>query len=718
MHAESLPSIGLLIRRLLPVVACVLVTVAVETGSSSELSTEKTILGFEEKELSRSDEVSREEKPGRESWFYLLEQPEGFDFAARFEWPGAINRAWTWRCRRGPHSEGEMALVAKVGPPNPQALKPTYQQTAFLSHYYPNLRNNFEAYRLMTSFQWLAKADPVLRDWSRYDLMRVDVRCDTARVELRLALEDDILEPPVMRVYRIPDGRWVTIELDLNEAVEARGLNLARVANFWLLGQASERAEVRIDNIRIAKRSVPVQHELIRSETPAKFPVDQRKRPRAPNLPSELRPDRSLVQLGEPVVVARGSIVPFGWVSAYDNRYLFVAYSFSAGTGKPVAKTAYSNDGGETWKPLSAPAARNLDHGTARGCAVGATGDGVAVSSGPGCAGLGCANPRQHLTKYTFTGTGWKVESPTILDADIRHCGSNASVVRLSSGPYRGRLWASWGQIGRAHRIDVHVKFSDDDGRTWIPWGTGAALPGSEAGPWSNGTYSYPQTVITPYKDYVACFWHHSRDGGVLWSVYDGSRWSPPSEVSSITLDRMDGAYRATMSAVTKGETEIFFTASGMGTVVRWDGDCWTADPIECEDGGMLSLAGNVVTLFTAGEVNRRWKGIDWSRRAVLRCYQRSGSGRWEGHLDLIAADHERFDFLTAYLDSRVALDVLELQPKFEVSQFATTPNQPIARGLCSSTPDCAVLDLPHPWPSFPAGQVFAVEQAGKASLR
>jgi hypothetical protein len=64
MHAELLRSIGLVVRRLLPVVACVLVTVAVETGSSSELSTEKTILGFEEKELSRSDEVSR----GREAW--------------------------------------------------------------------------------------------------------------------------------------------------------------------------------------------------------------------------------------------------------------------------------------------------------------------------------------------------------------------------------------------------------------------------------------------------------------------------------------------------------------------------------------------------------------------------------------------------------------------------------------------------------------------------
>ena len=46
---------------------------------------EKLIVGFEQEELSRGSYISRQEKPGRESWFYLLERPEGFDFAARFE---------------------------------------------------------------------------------------------------------------------------------------------------------------------------------------------------------------------------------------------------------------------------------------------------------------------------------------------------------------------------------------------------------------------------------------------------------------------------------------------------------------------------------------------------------------------------------------------------------------------------------------------------------
>ena len=73
--------------------------------------TEKLIVGFEQAELDLGTHISREEKPGRESWFYLLERPEGFDFAARFEWPGETNRAWTWHCRPGAHTEGELALV-------------------------------------------------------------------------------------------------------------------------------------------------------------------------------------------------------------------------------------------------------------------------------------------------------------------------------------------------------------------------------------------------------------------------------------------------------------------------------------------------------------------------------------------------------------------------------------------------------------------------------
>jgi hypothetical protein len=89
------------------------------------------------------------------------------------------------------------------------------------------------------------------------------------------------------------------------------------------------------------------------------------------------------------------------------------------------------------------------------------------------------------------------------------------------------------------------------------------------------------------------------------------------------------------MSAVTKADREIFFTATGLNTVLRWDGKSWHNESVRIEDGGMLSLAGDVVTLFTSGKVDRRWKGVRWQRRAILRCYQRSPNGRWEGPLDL-----------------------------------------------------------------------------------
>ncbi|MCK4293864.1 MAG: exo-alpha-sialidase [Planctomycetes bacterium] len=607
--------------------------------SDSSNQAQKLIVGFEQAELSRGAHISREEKPGRESWFYLLEQPEGFDFAARFEWPGETNRAWTWHCRPGAHTEGELALVATVGPVNSEKQTATYRRTEFLSCFYPNIRRGFiKARLLMTSFQWLVKARPDLRDWSDYGLLCVDVHPQGAPVKLWLALEDNVLEPPVMRTYEIPANKWVTLELDLKEAQRVRELDLAKITNFWLMARSSVRATVRIDNIRIAKHGTPVPKELLQDNSPMAVAIVMPKKPELPNIPSTVKPNWAAASLTKPIVVARGSIVPFGWVSAYDNRFIFVAYSARDKTdpeAKDEAKAVFTEDGGLSWKQLADPTARNLDHGTARGCAIDVTGDGIAVSSGPGCAGLGNPNPRQHLTKYSFTGKGWEARFPTILDSDIRHCGSNASVVRLSSGPFKGRLWASWGEIGREHAIGVHAKYSDDDGRTWIPWGKGAALPGSQSANWSDGTYGYPETVVTPYKEHVACFWRHKRKCGVKWSVYDGSDWSAPADVSPITLDDMDGAYRATMSAITKGDREIFFTATGLDTVLRWDGKSWRAEPVCIEDGGMLSIAGDFVVLFTSGKVNRRWKGIRWQRRAILRCLQRLPSGRWEGPVDI-----------------------------------------------------------------------------------
>jgi len=629
---------------------------------------QKLLLGFEKEELLRSESVSREEKPGK-TWFYLLDQAQGFDFAARFEVPGETNRAWTWACRPGEHTQGELALVASVGPANPNKLPPTYRQTDFLSFYYPSLKGR-EAQLLLTTFQWLAKGRSDLRDWRGYDLLRIDARCDDSPLQLRLAVEDDVLEPPVLTTYSLPQGRWMTIELDLGEAVRARELDLSRIANFWLLGVAQRAAKMRLDNVRLAKRGTPAGLDVLRDPRPLAVTYNRPPKPQLPERGELPEPDRSPIPRGEPVVVAKGTHTMFSWVAAWDNNHLFVtladcvALPLIKGHGpRGACKAIQSRDGGKTWVEVGSATVAVLDHQSTRGQAIDPWGDGVAVASTPGCAGIGKATPRFHVTKYTFTATGWEARLPDILDADLRHCGWNAAVTRVLRGPFQGRLWASWGQIDRNHAVSVHVKYSDDDGRTWIPWGRGAELPGSSRG-WWNDTYMYPVTAITPYGDHVAVFWQHLNSRETLWSRYGADGWSNPEVVPDLSA-RWSGAYQA-VSLVTVGEKEVFVTATGLGTVLRWDGLHWQREPVSVEDGS-LCLAGETLTVFSSGKAqSKRIFNYPATRKAVLSYLWRTPEGRWEGPVALVP---------------EFTIEELRSMPGFSVPRYSPPNFVPLAWG-------------------------------------
>ncbi|GAG31156.1 unnamed protein product, partial [marine sediment metagenome] len=223
--------------------------------------------------------------------------------------------------------------------------------------------------------------------------------------------------------------------------------------------------------------------------------------------------------------IAHGSLVPVGWVSAADNRNLLLAYVSKQRRWPRDITVVQSTDGGVSWQKLPIPTARNLDHGTCRGSVIDGRGDSVLMSSGPGCVGVGLPTPRQFLTKYTFCGTGWqRREEPSILDYDIRHCGSAGSVIRLPSGPKRGRIWAAWGTVDRLRRLAVHCKYSDDDGKTWWHAGKGAGVPGSAEAPFTINTYSYQQPRIAYFRGQAAVFWQDSH--GLRWSRFEGGRWS------------------------------------------------------------------------------------------------------------------------------------------------------------------------------------------------
>ncbi len=142
------------------------------------------------------------------------------------------------------------------------------------------------------------------KDWTGYDLLRVDVCVETAEQvrHLMLEVEDNLVEPPVSVTFDAPPaGKWVTLEMDLGKAVEERKLDLSNMAHIWVrvvmkeehLRESSRRMHqlVRdpagaeeleklrfrayVDNIRLAKKGVASAYPVLegkRSVYTAKLP--------------------------------------------------------------------------------------------------------------------------------------------------------------------------------------------------------------------------------------------------------------------------------------------------------------------------------------------------------------------------------------------------------------------------------------------------------------
>jgi hypothetical protein len=341
-----------------------------------------------------------------------------------------------------------------------------------------------------------------------------------------------------------------------------------------------------------------------------------------------------------------GSVVPFGFLGAFDRDRLIIGWTVPAddmdraggAERKAAPRVAESSDGGRTWRDLEPPAWRNLDHATARGAIVDARGDAVTLSSGPGCVGIGRASPRQHLTKYTFAGNGWERSDASIVDCDIRHCGSNFSCVRLTRGRHRGRLWSAWGALDRRRMMAVHVAFSDDDGKTWRPWGRTGMIPGSRQDGLAINSYAYQQPRLAPFGDGVACVWQDSR--GLLWSIFDGNKWS---DVSAIDKDAAaplavsaHESFRVPGSVVSNGD-ELFVTAWNVPGVLRFADGRWRRELGEAADTGALSVAGDRIVLVTSGRVEQPppEKRIEIVRQACILAYVRGPDGTWSQPRDL-----------------------------------------------------------------------------------
>ena len=609
------------------------------------VETEKVLIGFEREEISRwPGSTVKTDGPARSSQLKGEFTPGSFTFSVF--WKGEFKEKNRQTAAKGNATQGEYALSRKTRyrSGGPGEVIP----------HYPLLRRGCT--RILNTFAWPEEC--FAKDWSGYDLLRIDVRFEAGAEKLWVEIEDDVVEPPVARTFsNLPGGRWVTVEVNLKRAVAERGLDLRRMANIWLVAKC-EKGNILVDNIRLAKRAARARHQLMRDNSPIRLPKLTKKR--AVYHKAAMKADRSPLKLAEPIVIKTGAskganVVPCGWVAAYDNRHMMVAFLDGAGGNLKVLQTS---DGGGTWKGLEgkdAPTSikfRNPDHGSSRGGVVDPSGNGMFVSS-LGCAGF-TSSPRAYCFMFTFKGPGgWEVRTPlkgtrsetyavgkdyNLVDSDIRHCVSSGMTLRLDSG----ELWHVWGHLSRWSQMGVHAKRSLDDGITWAAWrhGDSAGIPGSFS-PRAGNTYGYKCPWATEWRDGIAAFWQDEK--GLQWSRFDGGKWSPVEVIDpKATFHQQECGYRASGSAVTLGAEEIFVSATGVKGVLHWNGRSWRREIPGAHDQGYLSRAGKTVVLITAGTQRPRWYGgLSWGRKAKLECWRRRATGRWDGPFDLAGGEFE-----------------------------------------------------------------------------
>jgi len=598
---------------------------AAETG-------EMLIVGFEKNELKAKSKdffgEVRDANGGFDVWLWF--ETKFIDIHKR---PTLGSRGWTWRCRTDDKTEGEASLSAKTSPPTgriPWGTK--YEKTPLLKKFYPVPRA--ETSIVMPTYGWFSRTPAKFRDWSKFDKMLVDIKLG-APGKVGLWIEDDCIEPPIKRSYDVKGGAWVTLELDLKQAVKERGLDTRTMTHFWITVNPKKGGAVRIDNIRVAKSSVTPKLKVLKDTSPLKLPP--RNLPEKPITPPrpKIQRDTSPIKDIKPLDAGAGALAPLGWIAAIDNKRLFIGYTVPSGGPARASGTKQSLDGGATWQGSDTPVARNLDHGTSTGFVLDSDGDCASVSSGPGCMGYR-PSPRQFMTKFSFDGTGWKGRYPPVpISADLRHCGWNSSVFRIRQGPKAGRLWHVNGQINRTHSLSVHACFSDDDGLTWYPWGKGGMIPGSRESEWTTNTYCYQLPKATEYKGHVAAFWQDRR--GLLWTYFDGEKWTPITTIdkkarATLQISALQ-SFRVPGCAVTRGTEEIFITAWNVPGVLRFDGTTWHHELPNAADAGRLSVSGKQVFLITSGHVPEptpQKYTRTFAKEAIL-CYRRDAGGAWHG---------------------------------------------------------------------------------------
>jgi hypothetical protein len=660
-------------------------------GASPQASDETLLTGFEEEDLKRLVAA------------FKLERKEGQDKEGRpfvsIGKPFLLNPYWT--ILRGKASQGENALgLNPIHDPEKLSFSTPVKIPSEAAFYY-GLTSSGRVFNTCGVFRRFFPFD-----WSGHSLLRVDVNCDEIKQTVRVALEDEEIGPPVVRSFAVEPGKWVTVEMDLEEAARARGLDLKRMTTMTVgvvPGEAKPKKShsTLIDNLRLARRGAPAALPVVRDASPHDLPDYYRatSKPEPERIPGEPF-DHSPLPPEGPIVISteKTSVVnPVGWIAARDNNRLLVGYMEKNSVPPAKVMMLQTQDGGKSWKGLDGGANPSSfvivgsDHGGGRGDVVGGRGD-VVVLTNLGCRGGSWASLRLFAQKVTFTGKGWELrEAPTLVDCDLRHCNSNQSIVRARDG----RLWAAYGLAGRLGAIAINVRYSDDDGITWKSWAEGkaGALPGLEKPALEGWTYNFEEPCLVPFGKSVACLWLEfsgPHNGKLRWSRFENGGWTAPETVEQPKPVPGNPVSRPPINAVGVRGEEIYLVSARWPGVLHYRGGNWALEAPDVPRGGKVAVAGDakVVVVAPVPESGDPYKGP-----VALRAWRRTPQGAWSGPQELGREE--------VPLSNRQAGHAYSYRPGFVVQPYSPPRFVPVA-WTCESQKWIKIVRLPA---DLPAGK-------------
>jgi hypothetical protein len=407
--------------------------------------------------------------------------------------------------------------------------------------------------RLFNGFGWM-RGRKLTGDWSKFDKLLIDLKSTKSAALVRIRVADRLTVPIPERKYKLPAGKWCTLEFDLAEAAAAARLQRispkpkhglffrcqesaiypARVLDrkdihgvYVNLLKSDAGTTMLLDNLRLVSAGAKAEskHAVLTDKSPWPKPeiLPLETTPSPPARPKPARKPAGIT-LGKPTVIDMSGMRATCYGRMHNDRTGIavidsgrMAINIANGGNRAVLVTA---DGGKTWKGLNgSEKVTNLFGGRLMmvgACSTpAADGSELLFITAIHCSG-GEATSWIWFRRVAWDGKTWKADPVRIADVDSWHCPEHTmDLLRLPNG----RIWGAWSPLSRTG--GVIARYSDDDGKTW------RALPG-QLGREGHGQ---KRPLLLPYGKGVACFFKRGWQDYFSWSYTDGRKWSKVTHV-------------------------------------------------------------------------------------------------------------------------------------------------------------------------------------------